>query len=96
MILQAVSVLMRKTITVAILPLDQIGVQQAEYITNIGGKACFLNADTINEEKIDQLKAGMYTHVLMSPEMAMGDRFRPVAKDPVFKQARPREKGHKP
>jgi superfamily II DNA helicase RecQ len=48
MILQAVSILLKKTMTVVILPLDRIGQEQAEYITNIGGRPCFLNADTIN------------------------------------------------
>src|SRR3981189_72817 len=38
MILQAVSILIRKSTTVVVLPLDQIGLEQAEYITRIGGR----------------------------------------------------------
>jgi hypothetical protein len=44
MILQAVFILLHKSITLVILPLDQISVEQAEYIAQIGGNPCFLNA----------------------------------------------------
>lgn len=62
MILQAVSILICKSVTVVILPLDQIGQEQAEYITCIGGKPCFLNADTINTKVLADIRDGKYTH----------------------------------
>jgi hypothetical protein len=46
MILQAVSVLLQKSITIVILPLDQIGNEQSEYIRQIGGIPCFLSCLT--------------------------------------------------
>ena len=86
MILQAVSILICKSITVVVLPLDQIGQEQAEYITRIGGKPCFLNADTISEKVLVDVRNGKYTHVLVSPELAIGDKFHATAIDPVFKE----------
>ena len=86
MILQAVSILISRSITVVVLPLDQIGKEQAEYITRIGGRPCFLNADTINARVLADVRNGKYTHVLISPELAISDKFHATAIDPVFKE----------
>jgi superfamily II DNA helicase RecQ len=89
MILQSVSILLNKSITTVILPLNQIGEEQAEYIRAIGGTPCFLNSDTMREGGsglLDQVKAGRYSHVLLSPELAMSREFHSVAIDPGFKE----------
>jgi hypothetical protein len=86
MILQAVSILLKKTMTVVVLPLDRIGQEQAEYITNIGGRPCFLNADTINKKILEDVKNGLYTHLLISPELATGPKFHTTATDLLFKE----------
>jgi superfamily II DNA helicase RecQ len=86
MILQVVSILIRKSITVIVLPLDQIGQEQAEYITRIGGRPCFLSADTISNKALEDIQKGRFTHVLISPELAIGDKFHPTAINPLFKQ----------
>ena len=86
MILQAVSILLKKTMTVVVLPLDRIGQEQAEYITNIGGRPCFLNADTINKKILADVKNGLYTHLLISPELATGPKFHNTATNPLFKE----------
>jgi len=86
MILQAVSILIRKSITVVVLPLNQIGQEQAEYITRIGGTPCFLNADTISTEVLMDIRNGKYTHILISPELAVGDKFHATATNPAFKE----------
>ncbi len=86
MILQAVSLLIRKSITVVVLPLDQVGKEQAEYITRIGGRPCFLNADTISAKVLADIQNGKYTHVLISPELAISDKFHATATNPVFKE----------
>src|SRR5256714_2022472 len=86
MILQAVSILTRKSITVVVLPLDQIGQEQAEYITRIGGRPCFLNADTISARVLADIRDGKYPHILISPELAISDKFHATAIDPVFKE----------
>jgi hypothetical protein len=78
--------LTRKSTTVVVLPLDQIGQEQAEYITRIGGRPCFLNADTISAKVLADIQNGEYTHVLISPELAIGDKFHDTAINPVFKE----------
>jgi len=55
MILQAVSILLNKSIMVVVLPLNQIGEEQAAYINSIGGKPCFLNSDTINNKLLEEI-----------------------------------------
>jgi superfamily II DNA helicase RecQ len=86
MLLQAVSLLLEKAITLIVLPLNQIGVEQTEYIRNLGGRPCFLNADTTSAELLEEVKAAKYTHVLLSPELAIGDKFRAVACHPQFRE----------
>lgn len=86
MILQAVSVLLQKAVTIVILPLDQIGNEQSEYIRQIGGIPCFLNRDTINPKLLKGVQQRRFTHILISPELAISDNFRPVASNPSFKQ----------
>lgn len=86
MILQAVSLLIRRSITLVILPLNQIGNEQCEFIQQIGGMPCFLNRETIGPKLLNEVKQGHFTHVLISPELAIGDDFRPIASSPSFKQ----------
>jgi hypothetical protein len=74
MILQAVSVLLDKSMSIVILPLDQIGKEQAEYIERIGGRPYFLNADTISNKLLKDVADAKYTHILMSPELAVSQR----------------------
>lgn len=85
MIFQAVSVLLDKTTSIIILPLNQIGKEQAQYIEQIGGRPCFLNTDSISEGLLKGVITGTYTHVLMSPELAISEKFRPTLLDPKFK-----------
>jgi superfamily II DNA helicase RecQ len=85
MILQSVSVLLDKKISIIILPLDQIGKEQAEKIACIGGRPCFLNADTISDRLLKDVSDGKYTHILMSPELAVSDRLRKIILEPRFK-----------
>lgn len=84
MILQAVSILLAKAITLVVLPLNQIGAEQTNYIQNIGGRPCFLNAETFSAELLEEIQAGIFTHVLLSPELAISDKFRPTATNPGF------------
>jgi len=86
MILQAVSLLIRKFITIVVLPLDQIGLEQTEYITCIGGRPFFLNADTISTKLLTDIQNGKYTHILISPELAISDKFHATAIHPAFKE----------
>lgn len=85
MILQAVSLLLAKSITLVILPLDQIGVEQTGYIQKIGGRPCFLNAETISSKLLEEIKAGKVTHILLSPELAISERFHSTVTHPGFR-----------
>jgi hypothetical protein len=84
MILQAVSILQDKTISIVILPLNQIGKEQSRYIKQIGGRPCFLNKETINDKVLVDIRNAKYTHILMSPELAVGDQFRGVLSASTF------------
>ncbi|KAL1976778.1 hypothetical protein VTN31DRAFT_3060 [Thermomyces dupontii] len=87
MMFQAVSVLLRKSVTIVLLPLNQIGIEQSDYIRRIGGNPCFLNSDTISTKLLDEVKKGRYSHVLISPELAIGnEEFRRVVSEPSFNQ----------
>jgi hypothetical protein len=85
MILQAVSVLLDKSMSIVILPLDQIGKEQAEYIERIGGRPYFLNADTISNKLLKDVADAKYTHILMSPELAVSQRLRKTILEPKSK-----------
>ncbi|CAI7650506.1 unnamed protein product [Penicillium palitans] len=86
MLFQAVSLLLEKAITLVVLPLNQIGIEQTEYIRNLGGRPCFLNAETTSAELLEEVKEAKYTHVLLSPELAIGDKIRAVACHPQFRE----------
>jgi hypothetical protein len=49
MLLQAVSLLLEKAIALIVLPLNQIGIEQTEYIRDLGGRPCFHHkGNTVN------------------------------------------------
>jgi hypothetical protein len=68
--------------TIVILPLDQIENEQSEYIRQIGGIPCFLNRDTISPKLLKEVQQRRFTHILISPELAIGDDFWSVASSP--------------
>lgn len=81
MIFQAPSIMLKGQVTIILLPLNQIGIEQSEKIAKLGGKPCFLNGDLINSMVLKDLRQGKYTHLLFSPELALGDRLRPIIID---------------
>lgn len=86
MILQAVSKLLDKAITLILIPLQQIGEEQMEYIRQIGGQPCLLNTTSISDSILDEITAGKYTHIMVSPELAISERFRHTALISVFQK----------
>lgn len=86
MVLQAAPILMCRSMTIVLLPLDRIAQEQAEYITRIGGRPCILNSDTFNKGIILDIQHGKYTHILLSPELAVGDKFHDTATYPELKE----------
>ena len=73
MVLQAVSLLLQRSITLAIFPLNQIGNEQFEFIREIGGIPCFVNGETISPKLLNEVQQGCFT--LISPELAISDDF---------------------
>jgi superfamily II DNA helicase RecQ len=86
MVLQAAPILMCRSMTIVLLPLDRIAQEQAEYITRIGGRPCILNSDTLNKGILVDIQHGKYTHILLSPELAVGDKFHDTATYPELKE----------
>lgn len=86
MILQAVSLLLAKSITLVIIPLDRIGTEQTKYIEDIGGRPCFLNGETFSSRLLEEIKAGKFTHILLSPELAISDKFCQTAIHSSFQE----------
>ena len=84
-ILQAVSVLLNKSISIVILSLDQIGKEQTEYIVWISERPCFLNADTISNKLLKKVEDAKYTYLLMSSELAVSKRLYKIILELKFK-----------
>jgi len=71
LILQAVLILCKGTISLIFLPLNEIAKEQVQKVNEVGGNALFLNADIKNREQvIETAKTGKYTHIFTSPELA--------------------------
>src|SRR4051812_48616873 len=71
-----------------IIPLNKVGEQQAEKISKLpGAKPCLVTADTVraNTNIFEEIRKGIYTHVLISPEQALAAEFADISKDPAFK-----------
>ena len=81
-----ISVLICKSITVVMLPLNQIEKEQAEYISQIDGRLCLLNAETINKKILVNIQNEKYTHILISPELGVGDKFHETVTHSIFKE----------
>ncbi|KAF2174427.1 P-loop containing nucleoside triphosphate hydrolase protein [Zopfia rhizophila CBS 207.26] len=86
MIFQAVSLLFPDKITLAILPLNEIANDQERVITQAGGSVLVLNADTPNRtQEVERARAGHYSYIILSPELAVDEKFRGLFTDHVFR-----------
>ncbi|KAI5301351.1 hypothetical protein KEM55_002725 [Ascosphaera atra] len=85
-VLQSVSLLERHSVTLVILPLDQIGREQEMKIQNLGVNSFFLNANSNSERSRKSLKSGKYTHIMMSPEPAASNQISLVMETPTLKE----------
>ena len=77
MILYSQSALKPDTISLLIMPLNTLEVDQANAIKKMHAEVspCILNAETMkdNAELLSRIKLGMHTHVLTSPEFALSN-----------------------
>src|SRR4051812_5321094 len=81
MIPQALSILMDRTMTIVILPLIQIGIEQSDAIKRLGGHPLFLEKDVNRIGLLVDIKKQAYTHLLLSPELAGNEQMRRVFED---------------
>ena len=84
------SALKPDTISLLIMPLNALEVDQANAITKINAEVSpyILNADTMrdNAELLNRIELGRHTHVLTSPELALSNKeIQRVFQTPGFK-----------
>ena len=83
-IFHAFSVLTGK-ITLQIIPLSKLGDEQLDDIRKLDGSApCLVTSESKRLEKsiIENIRKGLYTHVLLGPEQACSKTFRAALRDP--------------
>jgi RAD3-like DEAD/DEAH box helicase/helicase-like protein len=91
MIPQSVSALKRHTMTIMIIPLTELGKEQLQKIQSLPGCRPVLLAEEIfkkeknRKEVFERLKRCEYTHILLSPEIAVEDEFGGIVSNPLFK-----------
>lgn len=73
--------LLAQTVSFIIVPLKRIGYEQVANISRLRGKPCFLEKDTINSTILWEIQHRKYTHIFLSPELAVGKKMRPVIID---------------
>ena len=86
MILQIISILISKLITIIILLLNQIGQEQIEYIIKIGSRFYLLNTEIINKKILINIQHKKYIHILISPELIISNKFHNTATCLMFKK----------
>ena len=86
MILQIIFILMIKSITVIVLSLNQIEQEQIKYITCINNKFYLLNVKIINTKILENIQHEKYTHILISSELVIDDKFCKIAINLMFKK----------
>jgi hypothetical protein len=90
LIMQILPCLVPNSCIVVILPLLALGSEQADAIgKHLSGRGSarpvFVNAKNIGKELLHDIRMGSYTHILISPELLTGKRFRYILKDPHFR-----------
>ena len=87
LVMQTVSILRQNTITLSILPLNEIAKEQVVKIKSLGGTPLFLNSDIPDmNKKIKMAIEGKYTHIFLSPELANSEALHPLLTNPQFKK----------
>lgn len=90
LIFQTLPLLIHQSIVLVILPLNRIGFEQEVVIGKKfsklrGVRAIFINGDNSNNTSImSQVAKGQFTHVFISPELALKTRFLKVIAEPTF------------
>ncbi|KAI5305116.1 hypothetical protein KEM56_005271 [Ascosphaera pollenicola] len=82
LVLQSISLLRENSLTIGIVPLNQVGREQVSSIIEQGGHPLFLNGDNNNKVIQQQIASGQFTHIFTSPELATDVRFRRILQTP--------------
>lgn len=90
MILYSLSALNSDTITLLIMPLNALEVDQMNAIQTLNAEVnpCILNAETMSDddELLNRVKLDIHTHVLTSPELALSNAsVREAFQTPAFR-----------
>ncbi|OCK88050.1 P-loop containing nucleoside triphosphate hydrolase protein, partial [Cenococcum geophilum 1.58] len=86
MIMQAMPCLLRASVVIIILPLNAIGAEQKAKIEELPGtRPVHVYAETISARLLREIRIGVYTHILISPELLVGKRFHKTLTNPTFR-----------
>ena len=88
MIMQAIPLLIRASVAIIVLPLNAIGEEQLLKIRAIpGANPVFVCAEVIkaHADILKHIKAGRFTHILVSPELLSSKRFHHILTWPAFR-----------
>jgi hypothetical protein len=86
--MQAIPLLVRASVAIIVLPLNAIGEEQLLKIRAIpGANPVFVCAEVIkaHADILKHIKAGRFTHVLVSPELLSSKRFHHILTWPTFR-----------
>ena len=88
MIMQAIPLLIRASVAIIVLPLNAIGEEQLLKIQAIpGSNPVFICAEVVkaHADILKHIKAGRFTHILVSPELLSSKRFHHILTLPSFR-----------
>ena len=88
MIMQAIPLLIRASVAIIVLPLNVIGEEQLLKIRAIlGANPVFIYAEVIKAytDILKHIKAGQFTHILVSLELLLSKRFHYILTWPAFR-----------
>ena len=86
MIMQAMPCLLRASVVIIILPLNAIGAEQKAKIEELPGtRPVHVCKETISERLLGEIRIGVYTHILISPELLAGKKLHKILTHPTFR-----------
>lgn len=83
---QMVSMLDNKSITFMIVPLTAVALDQFNKMKILpNANPILLCEGKVSKTALEDIRKGMYTHILLSSELAVSDSFSDITVDPQFK-----------
>ena len=83
--MQAMPYLHQALVVIIILPLNAIGTEQKVKIEELFGiRPVHIFTKTISARLLREIRIGVYTHILISPEILVGKRFYKTLTNPTF------------